>query len=286
MRCQTHSSGRLGGVLRPAFTLVELLVVIGIIAALLAILLPALGSAREQARTVVCMSNLRQIGIASVQYSMNNGGQVLPAGYDKAIATKDDNNLAETWAALLINNKDIPLPGDLQNSVFRCPSTGGLDAEVGSTQLYQWPSKIFNLYPNNQALFISYGINADFSGGRDNADDWHPPTYTLEVSPGFLGYGRRNVQMNQIRKTSELAFIFDGTHLHAQVFPNDRIKGRHGNIRVASKAVTNVLFLDGHAESLYRNTLPVGSNFTSGKAAFTRATLNAKTPYPLWRMDQ
>jgi prepilin-type N-terminal cleavage/methylation domain-containing protein len=56
---------------RRAFTLVELLVVVGVIAVLVGLLMPALGAARNQSRSVQCLSNLRQIGMAALMYAQD-----------------------------------------------------------------------------------------------------------------------------------------------------------------------------------------------------------------------
>ncbi len=62
------------------FTLIELLVVVAIIAVLVAMLLPALNSARESGRQIVCMSNLKQIGMAFIYYLEDSNG-LLPPSY-------------------------------------------------------------------------------------------------------------------------------------------------------------------------------------------------------------
>jgi prepilin-type N-terminal cleavage/methylation domain-containing protein/prepilin-type processing-associated H-X9-DG protein len=72
-----HASQQAG---RRGFTLVELLVVIGIIALLISILLPSLNRARENAKQVQCLSNMRQISLAIVMYTQNNKDLMPGAG--------------------------------------------------------------------------------------------------------------------------------------------------------------------------------------------------------------
>jgi uncharacterized membrane protein len=82
-----------------AFTLVELLVVIGIIAILLGILLPALSKDRRSARQIVCESNLRQWGIGFQNYANNDGGMLPLDGVG------DGNAISDAWAVW--NDPDV-----------------------------------------------------------------------------------------------------------------------------------------------------------------------------------
>ena len=82
---------------RCAFTLVELLVVIGIIALLISILLPTLSKARESANKVACASNMRQLFIAFTQYSLDFRGWINPAYAPGVVPSTGAPDMNRPW---------------------------------------------------------------------------------------------------------------------------------------------------------------------------------------------
>jgi len=106
-----------------SFTLIELLVVVAIIAVLVSLLLPALGSARDRARSLVCGSNLRQIGVAFYQYAHDHAGRFPPLN-----AVGNSANW-QWWTNLLVGGNylagefDSPAYGDIApgSRIWNCP---------------------------------------------------------------------------------------------------------------------------------------------------------------------
>jgi prepilin-type N-terminal cleavage/methylation domain-containing protein/prepilin-type processing-associated H-X9-DG protein len=115
-----------------AFTLIELLVVIAIIGVLAALLMPALGRAKEAGRSAACIGNLRQIGVALQVYVDSNNNQ-LPFMRDTLVSTNEPPSNT-------LFGVEVVLKDQLGNvNVLRCPSDRAqLFEETGSS--YGWNS--------------------------------------------------------------------------------------------------------------------------------------------------
>lgn len=126
------------------FTLIELLVVIAIIAILAAILFPVFARAREKARQSSCLSNLKQMGLACMQYAQD---------YDERLPRFRQY----TWDTRPIG------PFNVGANCWLCPMCGGdLDPYAKNVQLYLCPSSSSNTGPGGHGG--SYGYNCQVSG--------------------------------------------------------------------------------------------------------------------------
>ena len=114
---------------KSGFTLVELLVVIGIIAVLISILMPSLTRARRESETVQCASNLRQVGMQLLMYADENGGYLFPVGmgwdtqhvYHKVKG--DDGLISAPWNGLPNLIRNPAYQSDWNNYIYDTSKT-------------------------------------------------------------------------------------------------------------------------------------------------------------------
>ncbi|MGB8168907.1 MAG: prepilin-type N-terminal cleavage/methylation domain-containing protein [Chthoniobacteraceae bacterium] len=219
---------------RGAFTLVELLVVVAIIAILAALLLPVLETVRSQARSGACISNLRQIGAGIALYAADHDGQI-PYG-PKAGGFNSASNFypstgAPTSLISLQDGKPVALGLLLDQYLARtprvlfCPGTDqGLDA---SEELAKVGTKQAQC-----GYYYRHGGNTEL---MDNPRDPRPPPALRLAS---LGENRRGKPIR--------AIVMDTVFLAPAELKSFNVK----TLTNHSGRIANVLYTDGHVVSL------------------------------------
>ena len=228
------------------FTLVELLVVIAIIALLLSILMPGLSMAREQGRSVVCKSVLRQYGIAANVYAQNNKDMLVGGG-------NGSYEPQPIWTAALISFDLIPNDLSAQknnsnpsnpkvyipNAKFRCPSNKIKDI---------WASGMTYAVPVGSPAF--YGKTA----GGVKGTQWN---VTLQLCPDAT-----LARSTEVRRPSDVPHFLEFWPPNSGSYTIDAssaASNRNGNhlwnlyADVHAKKQSNLLFCDSHVSVAPKN---------------------------------
>ncbi len=243
---------------RAAFTLVELLVVIGIIAILVAMLLPALNRARQAAQAASCLSNLRQCGIALAAYAADSQGYI-PGSINYRYKPGDGEQNAP-WALFLLRPEAGPrgnqwqdLPGGyLRNRmVLLCPVTRSYE-EIAGLQ----PSH--DTYRDMGRAYGMYGMAHDVWKIGDDEKG----AYVRRSIPNHLTsdptdtYTWVSYRLDRVPRPTRWALLADTSHGGTNLghtgptFYARRMSSGDSALWLAHNDRANILFADTHAEAI------------------------------------
>jgi prepilin-type processing-associated H-X9-DG protein/prepilin-type N-terminal cleavage/methylation domain-containing protein len=179
-----------------AFTLVELLVVIGIIALLISILLPALGRARQQSNLLVCQTHLRQIGQIVELYVNDNQGSLPegtwnPAGGPLAGVVNTD------WSTLLLNE----IESQYGTSFYNANGTGTNPGQLAYNRgIFRDVDTVDGDSP------LHYSCHPRLMPGNTEVDP-----ATLAVTPAATSPVLQPYRLSQIQRNAEIVLVMDGS---------------------------------------------------------------------------
>ncbi len=215
----------------PAFTLIELLVVISIIALLIAILLPALQSARAVARGSVCLSQERQIGLAMAMYVDASKDRYPP--YRELNGTPLNGGDDDFWPLMLLQERYLLTP-----RVYRCPDKDSQADRPDFESLAEPPFR-----GNTWATRIHYGYNFANIGGsyRISTPDPTAPARLDEIAMPSATYLLMDATLTGSPENDGFYTVYDVPVPTGNEFPDARHNGTSS---------VNVLWADNHATAV------------------------------------